>query len=135
MKTDNNNNNNNNYTSVLINLSGHPAPRGAEKRFKVVSVKVPTVDLGDEMAVSEAAKNLVEEALADEEAKEALLRGEASVILPGATALAGPVLALLVGVSGSFPTLYWAVRDQGAFRLSQGLELQALRLEARALRE
>ena len=120
---------------VLINLSGHPAPKGAETAFEaVVDIPVPNVDLGSAAAVAEAAKDLIKKALASE-AREAVLRGEVAVILPGATALAAPVLAALVGVSGVFPKLYWAVKGPEGFSLSEGLELQVIRLEARALRE
>jgi len=121
---------------ILLNLSGHPAPRGAEEAFeKVFSVEVPNVDLSRKRALAEAAQSLVSQALEDAEAKEALLHGEAAVILPGASALAGAVLAVLVGVTGTFPVLHWAVRTEGGFALSEGLDLSELRLAGRALRE
>lgn len=120
---------------TLLNLSGHPAPRGAEETFsKVVSVQVPNVDLSSATAVAEVSKALVKSAL-ETEAKEAILRGEVAVLLPGASALAGAVLAALVGASGQFPKLFWAVRTEGGFVLSEGLDLAQLRLEGRALRE
>ena len=121
---------------ILLNLSGHPAPRGAEEAFdKVCSVKVPNVDLSRAEAVAEAAKNLVAQVLEDVEAKEALLRGEAAVLLPGASALAGPVLAVLLGFSGTLPEIRWAVRTEGGFVLSPALDLANLRLAGRAMRE
>jgi len=55
-------------------------------------------------------------------------------MLPGATALGTAVLSLLVGLSGTFPKLYWAVKTAEGFFLSPALDLQALRLEGRALR-
>ena len=120
---------------ILINLSGHPAPRGAEEAFdKVVSVPVPTVDLARKEALAEAAQSLVSQALEDAEVKEALLRGEAAVILPGSSALAGTVLAVLEGVSGTLPELRWAVRDKGVYLLSEGLDLATQRVAGRALR-
>ena len=121
---------------ILLNLSGHPAPRGAEKAFdKVVTVPVPTVDLGRAEAIKEAAQSLVKQALEDAELKEALRRGEAAVILPGASVLAGTVLAVLEGFSGTLPKLFWAVRTEGGFTLSEGLDLSELRLAGRSLRE
>ena len=120
---------------ILLNLSGHPAPRGAEEAFEVYSVKVPNVDLSRSEAVAEAAESLVRKALEEAEVKEVLLRGEAAVILPGASALAGAVLAVLLGFSGTLPELFWAVRTEGGFVLSEGLDLGELRLAGRALRE
>ena len=121
----------------LFNLSGHPAPKGAEEIFeKVVSVPVPNVDLGSETAVAEAAKTLVKSALGvDAFATMDLLHGKGAVILPGASALAGAVLAVLVGFSGTLPELRWAARTEDGFVLSQGLDLAQLRLEGRAWRE
>jgi hypothetical protein len=120
---------------VLLNLSGHPAPRGAEKLFAyIASVPVPNVDIGSADAVAAAAKSLLREALKDPAVAESLRRGEAAVVLPGATALAAAVLSLLVGLSGAFPKLYWAVKGPEGFFLSPALDLQALRLEGRALR-
>ena len=123
---------------LLLNLSGHPAPKGAEEVFEeVISVSVPNVDMAELTSVYEAARSLVRKALesADSKAKEAIRRGEAAVILPGASALAGAVLAVLVGVSGTFPGLYWAVRTENGFVLSEGMDLSSLRLEGRSLRE
>jgi len=121
---------------ILLNLSGHPAPRGAEEAFdKVVSIPVPNVDLGRAEAIKEAAQSLVKQALEDAELKEALRRGEAAVILPGASVLAGTVLAVLEGFSGTLPKLFWAVRTEGGFTLSEGLDLSELRLAGRSLRE
>ena len=120
---------------ILVNLSGHPAPRGAEGAFdKVFSVPVPTVDLARKKALAEAAQSLVSQALEDAEVKEALLRGEAAVILPGASALAGAVLAVITGISGTFPEIRWAVRAEGGFVLSEGLDLATQRVAGRALR-
>ncbi len=119
---------------TLLNLSGHPVPEGTKETFgKVVSVPVPNVDLGSGTAVVKAAKALVTSAL-ETEAKEAILRGEVAVLLPGASVLAGAVLAVLVGVSGIFPKLYWAVRTEGGFVLSEELDLSGLRLEGRSFR-
>lgn len=119
--------------NVLLNLSGHPVPKGAEG-FHTVSVQVPNVDLASAEAVAEAAKALVNKVLEDASAREALQRGEALVLLPGATCLAVGVLALLVGFSGSWPELRWAVKTEGGFVLSPGLALDALKLQGRALR-
>lgn len=118
---------------ALINLSGHPAPGDGEKTFSVVSFPVPNVDLGSETAVAKAARALVESVLGSE-AKEAFLRGEATILLPGASVLAGAVLAVLVGVSGVFPKFRWAVRTEDGFALSNELDLAQLRLEGRSLR-
>jgi len=120
---------------ILINLSGHPAPRGAEERFvRIVSVPVPNIDIGNPEAVKSAALDLVKKVLEDADAADVLRRGEATVVLPGATALAAAVLSLLVGFSGTFPKLCWAVKGPEGFFLSPALDLQALRLEGRALR-
>jgi len=120
---------------ILINLSGHPAPRGAEERFaRIVSVPVPNIDIGNPEAVKSAALDLVKKVLEDADAADVLRRGEGAVILPGATTLAAAVLSLLVGLSGTFPKLYWAVKGPEGFFLSPVLDLQALRLEGRALR-
>ena len=121
---------------ILLNLSGHPAPRGAEEAFdKVVSVPVPNVDLGRAEAIKEAAQGLVKQALEDAEVEKALRHGEVAVILPGASALAGPVLAVLLGFSGTLPEIRWAVRTEGGFVLSPALDLANLRLAGRAMRE
>jgi len=122
---------------ILVNLSGHPAPRGAEEAFdKVVSVPVPNVDLGRAEAIKEAAQGLVKQALEDAELEDVLRHGEAAVILPGASVLAGPVLAVLEGFSGTLPELFWAVRAEGGFVLPEkGIDLSELRLAGRALRE
>jgi hypothetical protein len=125
----------NNMGIILINLSGHPAPRGAEERFiRIISVPVPNVDIGNVAAIKAEAQDLLKKVLEDTDAADALSRGEAAVILPGATALAAAVLAVLEGLSGVFPKLFWAVRTEQGFVLSEGLSLDALRREGRNLR-
>jgi len=118
----------------LLNLSGHPVPEGVEETFKVTSVSVPNIELAQKGAVAEASRSLVKQALENAEVEEALLYGEAVVLLPGMTALAVGVLSVLTGFSGSFPETRTVVRTSEGFKLSDDLGLGELKLAGRALR-
>lgn len=124
-------------TMVLLNLSGHPAPEGSEEEFSsIVSVDVPNVDMSDGEAVKETAVNLVEQVLekAETEQVEALLKGEAALLPPGASTLALAVHAVLSGLVGDSLNLRWAVRTEEGFELSPSLGLWGLSHRGRALR-
>ena len=122
---------------LLLNLSGHPAPKSAEAVFKkVISVRVPNVDMAEVTSVYDATRNLVRKAWrsANSKAKEAILRGEAAVILPDAGILAGAALVVLLGFSGNLPEFRWTVKTKDGFVLSQGLDPYQLWREGRSWR-
>lgn len=112
---------------LLVNLSGHPAPRGSEG-FEVFDVPVANVPVSAE-GIAAAATDLVGGVLATH--REEVMRREFQVILPGMTPLAAAVLAQLHGVAGHFPAIRFAVKGETGFRLSEPMDLQALRTSAR----
>lgn len=115
---------------LLVNLSGHPAPRGSEA-FAVCDVPVANVPVSAR-GVAAAATDLLGKVLAAH--REEVMRGEYQVLLPGMTPLAAAVLALLHGVAGHFPAIRFAVKGETGFRLSEPMDLQALRTSAREIR-
>lgn len=113
----------------LINFSGHPAPRGAEM---FVVTDVPPLQVAPVAPeVAGAARGMLAGAEKDPGLKDALLRGEVQLILPGYAPLAAALVAVAAGRAGRLPCVRWGVRRRNKYVLSAPLDLQELRNGAR----
>jgi hypothetical protein len=126
---------------ILLNFLGHPVPgpKPLHKLMwkKIVTVPVPTIYMAPEIAhnqVVERAGQMVREILQDPEVRAALSRGEYEVILPGLTPLSVTLIAILHGLTGHFPRIRFSIRTEGGYVLSEQLDLQVIRIQARDLR-
>lgn len=120
---------------LVLNFSGHPMhPDQAEERWLdgCQIVNIPPV-LADMNRPDQAAASLL--AQIDPEVQAALAHGSAVVVaLPGATALAANLLAILHGVAGGFPYFTWAVRVGDQILWKRPMDLHALRTASRERR-
>lgn len=120
---------------LVLNMSGHPMhPDQAEGGWldgcQVLNVPTGFVDMN---RPHEGAVQLLSRL--DPEVLAALAHGDAVVVaLPGATALAAHLLAVIHGVAGSFPFLTWAVREGDRILWKQPVDLHALRTASRERR-
>lgn len=108
----------------IFNASGHPIQ---QEDVEIVGVAdVPNVDLTDAHSISQTAQ-----AVADQAA--GAVREGIPVALPGASVLAVHTLAALHGLTGHWPRVAWAARQDGKFVWSeeQVSDLHSLRTAQR----
>lgn len=117
---------------ILLNFSGHPAPRGSEE-MNVYDIP-PVIANPMPAEVNKKVQELVEHACENGKVKEAVERGEYQVLLPGYSPLAAALISELAGRTGRLPTIRWAVRRRDKYYLSPPCRLQANRTAARARR-
>lgn len=117
---------------LLINMSGHPAPKGAERFDRVIDIPVPKASLTPE-GVQNAAEDLV--ARAEAAAGDDFRAGRFELLLPGLTPLTAAVLAVVHGRVGYLPVIRYAVHEDGpdgrVYFLGGPIDLHALRHLAR----
>ncbi len=119
---------------LLLNFSGHPAPRGTDKDKMDVIDLPPVITNPLPIEVNKSVQTLVDEACNDEKVREAIVRGEYQVLLPGYSPLAAALISELAGRTGRLPTVRWGVRRRDKYYLSPPCRLQANRTAARARR-
>jgi hypothetical protein len=109
----------------VVNLSGHPITDASVEVIE--GPVVGNVKMDDPSSVEDAANKLAQVAAQHE---------GVPVVLPGMAPLAAAVLAKIHGRTGSFPTIRWAVRVDGAFVFTEAavLDLHTVRTEARLTR-
>lgn len=110
---------------IKINFSGHPVP--GYELAPLVGVNVP---VEDSTALTEALRKVLFSLPCIEELKQG---AAAEVVLPGMATAAGVLLAVWHGVTGSFPTIRWAVKGPSGFAWPETAraDLQDIRLQAR----
>jgi len=117
---------------ILLNFSGHPAPRGTED-MEVIDIPLVIANpLPSE--VSAKARAVVDMACKDEKVRECIARGEYQVLLPGYSPLAAALISELAGRTGRLPTVRWAIRRKDKYYISPPCRLQANRTAARVRR-
>lgn len=116
---------------LLFNMSGHPLANGMLKKVKnytVVDIPIPNVDLSTPKKLVNSIIQLMAPMF---EYTRELKTGEYEILFPGMSPLAIAVLTTLHGLSGHFPTFRWTYRTEDGFALSDKMDLQKIRLEAR----
>jgi hypothetical protein len=117
---------------ILLNFSGHPAPRGTEE-MDVVDIP-PVIANPTPAEINKKVQALVDQVCEDKNVKEAIARGEYQVLLPGYSPLATALMAELAGRTGRLPTVRWGIRRREKFYISSPCQLQAQRTAARVRR-
>lgn len=118
---------------ILLNFSGHPAPRGIEG-LCVVEVEIPSVT-PTPPGVTGAARQMFDEAGSRPEVAEAVSRGEYQMMLPGYAPLAAALITESAGRTGRLPTVRWTVRRRSKYICTPPVDLQAARTAARGRRK
>lgn len=123
---------------LLLNLSGHPIKVGRNYTVVSVELQVPT-----EISASKTGadlKNYVAETMmqflhapSNTNILGKVQTGRYDVVLPGLTAAAAVILAVLHGISGHFPAILWQIRTEDGFEpILRAQALQPVREQARA---
>lgn len=117
---------------ILLNFSGHPAPKGADE-MEIIDFP-PVIANPMPKDVNEKVKDLVDKACQSEKIRQAIETGEYQILLPGYSPLTAALISELAGRSGRLPTVRWAVRRRDKYYISPPCRLQANRTAARAKR-
>lgn len=118
---------------ILLNFSGHPAPRGSEQ-MDVVDFP-PVISNPTPAEINKKAQELASLACKNKKIQEAVLRGEYHILLPGYSPLAAALISELAGRTGRLPTVRWGMRRRDKYYLSPPCCLQATRTGAKAKRQ
>lgn len=133
---------------VLLNISGHPLSDVAEGQAKdcglrIVDIKVPNVDVKDPKSVLEYIKTVFETIAGSNKIIGLIKKNKFIVIPPGLGILCSGIIAMLHGISGSFPKQAWLIRDDdGVYKfeldddgkIKTDLDLQKVRIQYRDFR-
>lgn len=132
---------------LLLNISGHPLSAEAEQqlkdheeRFNVVDINVPNVDVNSVQSIMEYIKDIAQTLCKNSKIFQKIRRNDYLVIPPGLSILTSGTIALLHGISGTFPQQVWLVRnDEGKFMFGEDidtkLDLQDVRIQFRDFRQ
>jgi len=119
---------------MLVNFSGHPLPEAAQKslgkKYEIVDYEVPNLDVTSSKALVNSTISLMATFVGEHSAK--IKTGDFEIVFPGLSPVAIMVLTTLHGFSGHFPKFRWTYRTDNGFAVSEALDLQKIRLDARA---